>query len=104
MLALVLRPVLYAGASLAGVQLANTMRPVGIDTASVAGVAAGGAEDALRQLGRGNFSDAWNALSGGVKTAGKDVQASVNAQVKANIILGVVGGCLVAAVVDGIFL
>lgn len=104
MFAVVLRPVLYAGCALAGVQLANTLRPVGIDTASVAGTAVGGAEDALRQLGKGNLSDAWNALKGGASAAGKDVQASVNAQVKANIILGVVGGCLLAAVVDVIVL
>lgn len=104
MLAMVLRPVLYAGASLAGVYVANELRPVNVDAGAAVGSAAAGAENALRQLGRGNFSDAWSALTGGAKSAGAEVKSSVNAQVKANVILGVVGGCLLAAVADAVLL
>lgn len=97
LLAPLARPPLYAVSSLVGVKLANVLRPVKVDATAAASSAYDGVTGAL---GRGDFRGAASALTG----AGKGVASNVNGQVTSNIIVGIVGGCAVAAVLDLLFL
>lgn len=91
---------LYAAGALAGVQLANTLRPVAVSGGAV--VKDSGLN--LEQLARGalklDFGALGSALSGAASKAGESVEAQIHGQVRANVIIGVVGGCLVAGLVD----
>jgi len=100
----VLRVGLYAGSALAGVYVANKVRPVQLDASAAIGAAGGGVDTALSDLFHGRFGAAADAFVTGAKTAGGVAQAQVQGQVQMTVILGVVAGCALAGLVEAFFL
>lgn len=91
---------LYAVGALAGVQVANTLRPVQVSATSVAKASGLDLERLAKDALAFNFDNLGKALSGAASKAGDSAEAQIHAQVRANVILGVVGGCLAAGLVD----
>lgn len=95
-----LRIGLYTAGALGGVYLVNQLRPVNLDPVAAAGAAGKGIDTALGELFRGHFGAAGDAFVGGVKQAGGAAHDQVQGQVQTTIIIGVVGGCALAGLVD----
>jgi hypothetical protein len=99
-----LRIGLYTAGALGGVYLVNQLRPVNLDPAAAVGAAGKGIDTALSDLMHGRFGAAGDALLGGAKSAGNAAHDQVESQVRTTIIIGVVGGCMLAGLVDAFVL
>lgn len=85
------RPIVYGGLALVGIQVANALNPL----------AAG---DVLGQDLGSTFSAIGDVLRGGgsVRDVGSAAAETAKKKIRNNIVAGVVGGVLVAAVVDAL--
>lgn len=101
---MIARIVCYTVGALAGVYLVNTIRPVTLNAAAAVDAAGGGIDSALSQLFAGHVGAAVTAVTSGAKAAGAQAKDQVEGQVRSNVILGVVGGCAVAGLVDALVL
>jgi hypothetical protein len=95
-----LRIGLYTAGALGGVYVVNQLRPVNLDPAAALGAAGKGIDTALDALVHGRGSAALDAFLGSAKSAGGAAHDQVESQVRSTVIFGVVGGCMLAGLVD----
>lgn len=96
----IVRVPLYAAGALVGVQIANTLRPVAVNPGGVVNATGLDFNKLLGNAIKLDFGALGAQLSGAASRAGTSVETQIHEQVRANVIMGVVGGCLAAGLVD----
>lgn len=95
-----LRPVLYAVCALGGVYVAAQLQPVKLDTGAAVKASSFDLGELAGDLFSGNWSELKKDVTGSAAKGAANATAQVQGQVQNIVITGVVGGCLVAGLID----